>query len=349
MKRLERPADGGDRRKTRNRSLKLGEIYRPVGETLHPPISYEIFPPKSGNYDNLIEELRTLKEFNPAANAISSPAPAANALCEDPALYGSSPCLQAGAISSPAPALISITYGAGGGNRSSTLELAKRIQSELELNLMQHFTCVCSTRGFIENYLKEIESLGVKNILALKGDLPKDFTDAPDALAAQDFAYANELVEFIASNSSLEIAVAGYPEKHPAALTLEDDIANLKRKIDAGGSAIFTQLFFENDNFYKYCELLVAKGIQKPVIAGILPVSNFSQLSKMASMCGVILPVKMVARFEKFKDNEADTIKAGIEFATQQCQKLTEFGVSGLHFYTLNRAEPTRTIIQNLS
>ncbi len=289
-----------------NRS-RLSEIYKPLGETKTPPISYEIFPPKSGNYDNLIKELGALKDFNPA--------------------------------------LISITYGAGGTNRESTLELTRQIQNELDLNLMQHFTCVCSTREFIEHYLKEIESLGVKNILALKGDPPKDY---PEPIK-QDFSYANELVEFIKQKSALEISVAGYPEKHPAAPTLAEDILNLKRKINAGGAAIFTQLFFENDNFYKYCELITAQGVKTPVIAGILPVSNFSQLSKMASMCGVLLPRPMVEKFEKYKDSEADTTKLGIEFATLQCQKLIEFGVSGLHFYTLNRAYPTSEIIKNLS
>lgn len=291
--------------------MRLSEIYKPFWEgdkTDKVPISYEIFPPKSKNYDALIEQLRFLKEFNPA--------------------------------------LISITYGAGGTNRESTLELARKIKTELELNLMQHFTCVCSTREFIENYLKEIESLDIKNILALKGDPPKDCSEAEVAL--QDFSYANELVEFIKQKSALEIAVAGYPEKHPAAPTLVEDISNLKRKINAGGTAIFTQLFFENDNFYKYCELLSANKINIPVIAGILPVSNFSQLEKMACMCGTTLPRTMVEKFEKYKDNEADTIKMGVEFAILQCQKLIEFGVSGLHFYTLNRAHPTKEIIQNL-
>ena len=287
--------------------MKLSEIYKPTGEAKNVPISYEIFPPKTGNYDNLIKEMGILKEFNPA--------------------------------------FISITYGAGGTNRESTLELAQRIQNKLELNLMQHFTCVCSTREFITNYLKEIENLGIQNILALKGDPPKDCEEP----IVQDFSYAYELVEFIKQKSTLEIAVAGYPEKHPAALSPDDDITNLKRKVDSGAVAIFTQLFFENENFYKYCELLLAKGIKTPVIAGILPVSNFSQLSKMASMCGVFLPRQMIERFEKYKDSEADTVKMGIEFATLQCEKLIEFEVSGLHFYTLNHAYPTNEIIKNLS
>lgn len=294
--------------------MRLSEIYKPVGEKkTKTPISYEIFPPKAVDenaekqkIETLLKELKILKEFNPA--------------------------------------LISITYGAGGTNRGSTIELARKINTELELNIMQHFTCVCSTKNFIENYLKEIESLDIKNILALKGDPPKDCVTVE-----QDFSYANELVEFISQNFALDIAVAGYPEKHPAALTLQDDIKNLKQKITVGGCAIFTQLFFENDNFYRYCELLNEQDIKVPVVAGILPVSNFSQLGKMAQMCGVVLPSKMVERFEKFQNSEEDTTKMGIEFALNQCEKLIEFGVSGLHFYTLNRAHPTKEIIRCLS
>lgn len=273
------------------------------------PISFEIFPPKGENKQEKIEalifEMEKLKEHNPS--------------------------------------LISITYGAGGGNRECTIDIAKKIKDKLEINPMQHFTCICSSREYIRNYLKEIEALGIENILALKGDEPRN-----NEVCYQDFKYANELVDFIRQNSNLEIGVAGYPEKHPESLTLDDDIRNLKRKIQSGGSAIFTQLFFDNEKFYSYCDKIRAIGIDVPVIAGILPVTAFSQLSRMGDMCGVKLPRVMVEKFEKFKNNEDDTIKMGIEFATIQCQKLMEFGVSGLHFYTLNKAHSTNCVIQNL-
>lgn len=290
--------------------MKLSEIYTESAATT--PISYEIFPPKAKDesekcikINGLIEQLRELKHFKPS--------------------------------------LISITYGAGGTNQESTIELAKKIKDELEISPMQHFTCVCSSKNFIENYLKEIESLGIENILALRGDKPQN-----NLVCYQDFKYANELVGFIKDKSNLEIAVAGYPEKHPDAINLDCDIQNLKQKINAGGQAIFTQLFFDNENFYRYCECLKNNGINTPVIAGILPISSFSQLGKMAQMCAVKLPKNMTEKFEKFQNNEDDVIKLGIEIATIQCQKLIEFGVSGLHFYTLNKAHSTKKVIQNL-
>lgn len=302
--------------------MKLGEIYSKTNVSKKIPISYEIFPPKVKpglneaqatadkvqKIEALIEQLRQLKCFDPA--------------------------------------LISITYGAGGTNQESTISLAKKILNELEITPMQHFTCICSSKDFIKNYLNEIETFGIKNILALKGDMPQ--TDGNKTVCYQDFKYANELVDFINQNSDLEIAVAGYPEKHPTAESLDVDIKNLKCKIDAGGVAIFTQLFFDNENFYSYCDKVYSSGIKKPIIPGILPVTSFSQLERMSSMCAVKLPNTVVAKFEKFQNNEQDTIKMGVEFATLQCQKLMEFGVSGLHFYTLNKAHSTREIIQNL-
>lgn len=287
--------------------MKLSEIY--TKKTKKPPISFEIFPPKGKNSEEkiqtLINEMAKLKEFNPA--------------------------------------LISITYGAGGANRECTIDIAKKVKGELEINPMQHFTCICSSKNYIGNYLNEIEAIGIENILALKGDEPKD-----NSVCYQDFKFANELVEFIKKNSNLEIAVAGYPEKHQTAPSLDDDIKHLKKKIEVGGGTIFTQLFFDNEKFYSYCNKLHAFKIETPVVAGILPVTSFGQLNKMVEMCNVKLPKNMLEKFEKFKNNEEDFIKMGVEFATIQCEKLIEFGISGIHFYTLNKAHSTKKVIQNL-
>lgn len=272
-------------------------------------ISYEIFPPKndtsSSKTKQLLEELNKLKQFKPS--------------------------------------LISVTYGAGGSNREKSLDIVKLLLKNFETIIMPHFTCICSSKDYINNYLKEIQSLNITNILALRGDEPQDIN-----VCYKDFTYAWQLVDFIHNQSDLNIAVAGYPEGHPRAKNLACDIENLKKKIDMGGNIIFTQLFFDNDFYYKFCELCAKENINVPIIPGVLPITNFSQLERMTSMCGATLPKGLIEHFEKYKDSEEDIQKAGIEYATNQCRKLIEFGVGGLHFYTLNKSHSTSEVLKNI-
>ncbi len=235
------------------------------------------------------------------------------------------------------PALISITYGANGGTKDLSFEL---IQSfiDLELNVMPHFTCVGSTRELVEHYITQIENLGIENILALRGDQVEEISN-------NDFKYANELVEFIHSKTTLSIGVAGYPEGHIESPDIKSDIENLKKKIDAGASAIFTQLFFDNDKFYSYVELLRNSGITLPVIPGIMPIRAVNQIEKMTQMARVTVPQKLLYQLEKFPD---DTKKIGTEFAIHQCQDLIDNEVSGLHFFTLNHAGQVSEILDNI-
>jgi len=272
-------------------------------------ISYEVFPPKGDGSEKkintLIGEMDKLKKFSPER--------------------------------------ISVTYGAGGSNSKNSLEIARRIKNELDIKAMPHFTCMCSSKQFIEGYIKEIEKEGFSEILALRGDKPKDI----DA-CYNDFKYANELVEFLKEKTDLNISVAGYPEKHQDAKDIYTDIENLKRKVDAGAKTIYTQLFFDNTSFYKYMQLVRDAGVEIPVIPGILPITSFSGLMRMVDMCGVVVPKSLIERFEKYKDREKDIIELGIEFATFQCQELMDSGVSGIHFYTLNKAHSTSEILTNL-
>lgn len=285
--------------------MKLSEIYN----SNKTKISFEIFPPKGENQKEKLEELKAelkkLKEANPA--------------------------------------LISITYGACGANRNSTIEIAKMIKEEIGAIPMQHLTCVCSSYQFIQDYLKEIEDLGLKNVLALRGDEPKDNT-----VCHRDFNFAYELVEYIKKYSALEIAVAGYPEKHPLAKNLEDDIKSLKAKVDAGAACIFNQMCFDNDNFLSYRDKCEAMGVSKPQIAGIIPITNYKQIKRITEMCEAQMPKKLVENLEKYKNNPEDIIKYGIDFASEQCANLIEEGVSGLHFYTLNKASSTVKILKNI-
>lgn len=237
------------------------------------------------------------------------------------------------------PVLISLTYGANGGANRFSIEDMKSIR-DLEFNLMPHFTCVSSLKNEVEEHITAVENLGIENILALRGDIP-DYIKREEL----DFEYANELVEFIKEKTTLSIGVAGYPQTHPESKNAHDDIKNLKRKIDAGASAIFTQLFFDNDKYYHYVESVRKAGIEVPVIPGIMPIRSLSQVEKMISMTKVTFPKKLREKLEKYPD---DAKKIGAEFCINQCQDLIEFGVPGLHYFILNHSDQISEILENI-
>ena len=237
------------------------------------------------------------------------------------------------------PAFISLTYGAGG-NENKSFSLLKNIKNT-GINVMPHFTCITSTKENIEKDIKKLSKLGVENILALRGDIPQD-----KSLMKHDFHYANELVSFIKEKTNLSAGVAGYPEGHIESPDLKTDIENLKRKVDAGADAIFTQLFFENGFFFDYVNRVRDAGIMVPVIAGIMPVISEKQVNKMTSMANISVPKKLKEALEKYHDNAL--LDFGIEFATEQCTELIKENVKGLHFYTLNKAYSTNKILDNI-
>ena len=237
------------------------------------------------------------------------------------------------------PVLVSLTYGASGGLNRFSYEDLKSIR-DLEFNLMPHFTCVSMLKDEIEKHIVAVENLGIENILALRGDIP-DYIN-PEEL---DFSHADELVEFIQAKTTLSIGVAGYPEGHIESKNLKDDIKYLKKKVEKGASAIFTQLFFENDKLYRYIESIKNAGVNCPVIAGIMPVRNLKQIKKMTSMARVSVPKKFIEKLEKFPN---DSKQIGTEFATEQCQNLIENGVTSLHFFTLNHSDQTSKILDNI-
>jgi len=274
-----------------------------------PIISFEIFPPKNdedgSKLEKLLNHLGILKNYNPA--------------------------------------FISLTYGAGGTTQNSSLNIIKRIQKELELTVMPHFTCVNNSKEQVKHYLDEIQTIGIKNILALRGDIPEGVEQENF-----DFHYANELVDFINSQTNLSIGVAGYPEGHVECCDLTIDLKNLKRKVDSGADAIFTQLFFDNDKFFKFVDLVKELKIDVPIIPGILPIRSYSQLERMLTMARVTVPKRLMDKLEKYKDNPDDIKKIGVEFSSYQCQELIKNGVTGLHFYTLNTSSSVSQILDNL-
>lgn len=268
--------------------------------------SFEVFPPKNANTESLFAELAKMNEQKPA--------------------------------------LISVTYGAGGSNRNLSLEIVKELKNHLKQPVMPHFTCVCSSKKYIEKYIEEIENLGITNILALRGDEPQDID-----ICYRDFKSALDLIEYLKKHSELEFAVATYPEKHPKAKTFDDDIDVLYKKQNLGAKVAYTQVFFDNECFYKFYDLCRKKGIKIPIIPGIMPITSFNQLKRIVELSGTKINSKVLAYFEKYKDSKEDTIKAGVEFASLQCEKLIDFGAKGMHFYTLNKAQSSVEVIKNIT
>lgn len=276
--------------------MKLREIYNTDKTT----ISFEVFPPKE-NSEKLLEEIKVLKEHNPA--------------------------------------FISLTYGAGG-NENKSFELLKQIK-DTGINVMPHFTCITTTKENIEKNINKLINLGIENILALRGDIPEN-----KELQKHDFYHASDLVEFIKHKTNLSIGVAGYPEGHIESPDLDTDINYLKAKVDKGADAIFTQLFFDNNNFYKFIDKTEKAGINIPIIPGIMPIISEKQVEKMVKLANITVPKNVQENISKLKDK--DLIEFGIEYATSQCEDLIKNGIKGLHFYTLNKSYSTNQILNNI-
>lgn len=237
------------------------------------------------------------------------------------------------------PAFISLTYGAGG-NENKSFELLKQIK-DTGINVMPHFTCISTTKENIEKNINKLIDLKIENILALRGDISEN-----KELQKHDFNYASDLVEFIKHKTNLSIGVAGYPEGHIESPDLDTDINYLKAKVDKGADAIFTQLFFDNNNFYKFIDKIEKAGINIPIIPGIMPIISKKQVEKMVKLANITVPPNVQENISKLKDK--DLIEFGIEYATSQCEELIKNGIKGLHFYTLNKSYSTNEILNNI-
>ncbi|MEM7313627.1 MAG: methylenetetrahydrofolate reductase [NAD(P)H] [Planctomycetota bacterium] len=245
-----------------------------------------------------------------------------------------------------APSFFTCTYGAGGSTQSKTLEIVEAVKKAHNIPVASHLTCVGATVDELRAYLNEARQRGVEYIVALRGDPPK----GEESFTATEggFSYANELVELIRSEfSDFGIAVAGYPEKHQEAPSLEVDLQNLKRKVDAGADIVVTQLFYCNEDFFKFREQYEQAGITAPLIPGILPVTNLSQIQRITSLCAAKLPQDFVDELGK-KDDADWQIEVGIQQATDQVRELIDAGIPGLHFYVLNKSAATSRVLENL-
>lgn len=251
-------------------------------------------------------------------------------------------------LAAAGPDFMTCTYGAGGGSRDKTLDIVQYIQEKTGIPGVAHLTCVLHTREEIKGILEEIRSRGIRNILALRGDPPKDnpgWTPGPE-----NFQYSCELVSCIREKfgNDAGIAVAGFPEGHVLCPDRDQDARYLKTKIDAGADAIITQLFFDNQDYFDYVKRLRGLGIKNRIIPGVLPVTDYHGLLRFSVLCGATITDEVKKIFEPIAEDKDETLKTGERFALRQCQELLDGGAPGIHFYCLNKYEPVASLLKAL-
>ena len=243
------------------------------------------------------------------------------------------------------PDYITCTYGAGGSTQTKTLDIVDRVRREFSVATSSHLTCVGATAEQLRRYLSDAQSRGVNNMGALRGDPPKGETTF--RAVEGGLKYAGELVRLIREVfPEFGIAVAGYPEKHQEAVDFESDLAHLARKVDAGADVVITQLFYHNDDFFRFRERCRAHGVGVPIVPGILPVTNLAQIKRITSLCGAKLPSDFIAALEACGDSAERQFEVGVEFGVRQVQELVAAGIPGLHFYVLNKSSATSRVLQ---
>lgn len=249
------------------------------------------------------------------------------------------------AIATLKPSFISVTYGAGGGTSQNTVKIASHIQNELGVDSIAHLTCVSSTKEEVKRQIQELKENGIQNILALRGDIPKDSAFP----IPNQYKYAYELIEDIKAQGDFCIGAACYPEGHVESEHKEDDISHLKQKVDCGVDFLTTQMFFDNSVFYNFLYRIREKGITVPVIPGIMPVTNGKQIARSCQLSGAVLPSRFRAIVDRFGENPKAMQQAGIAYATDQIIDLIANGIQNIHVYSMNKPEVASAIMANLS
>ena len=279
-------------------------------EGSQPCFSFEFFPPKTDDGVNaLLETARTLRALEPG--------------------------------------FVSVTYGAGGSTRARTIDVAKRMKRELDLEVMAHVTCVGHTRDELRAVFDEIADSGIENVLALRGDPPR----GSDAFVPTEggFRYASELIEMLRAEFQFSVGAAAYPETHPEAVSAEDDLRNTQRKVAAGARFLITQLFFDNDRYFRFVERARSAGIDVPITPGIMPITNYEQIARMTKMCGATVPAPLLLELERRVGDAQAVTDLGVAYCALQCADLLARGAPGIHFYTLNRSTATRAVVSALA
>ena len=288
---------------------------RELLSTGRPSFSFEFFPPKTDEgLESLRESIRALRDLDPT--------------------------------------FVSVTYGAGGSTRDRTIELVSEIQRHYGVTAMAHLTCVGAGREEISQVLDRLRQAHVTNVLALRGDPPKGeeaFTAPEDG-----FAYASELTAFVKERGEFCVGGACYPEGHVECVgatggrDLDRDLANLLKKTENGAEFLISQLFFDNNAYFDFVARARRAGIGIPIIPGIMPITNVDQIKRFTTMCGTSLPATLIREMEKFRDDRNAVLSQGVAYATAQCFDLLQRGAPGIHFYTLNKSNATRTILTAL-
>lgn len=273
-------------------------------------ISFEIFPPK--NQDGNIESIyKTIDE-----------------------------------LSILKPDFISVTYGAGGSSKGKTVEIASKIKNDYNIEAVAHLSCMTSTKEEISNICKELKENNIENILSLRGDYPND----PNFVKSEnpDFNYASDLNEYISKEFEGDFCLSGacYPEVHQEADSFEADLINLKKKVDAGATYLVTQIFFDNQYYYRLVKEARRIGITVPIIAGIMPVTSAKGLINTAKMCSTSVPYELSTMVERFRGNQKAIKEIGVNFATNQIIDLITNGVDGIHIYTMNKPSIAKSIFE---
>ena len=292
--------------------VKLRDIYAREGLVL----SIEFFPPKTDEgVDKLFGEVQALKRLEPA--------------------------------------FCSVTYGAGGSTEGRTLEIVKRLKRREQLEVMCHLTVVNKSQKHVTALLGDLWGNDIENIIALAGD-PPDGDEAGWRPHPDGFHHSEELVAAAIRGESgwagwFSVAVAGFPEIHPRAKDRDSDLMYLKRKVDIGADVVITQLFFDNEDYYRYVDDVRALGIKVPIVPGMLPIQSSAQCRRFAKLCGAKIPPRLDELLDRVADDSAAAVEMGIAYTTEQCRALLDYGVPGFHFYSLNRSHSVVAIHENLS
>lgn len=248
-------------------------------------------------------------------------------------------------LSPLSPEYISVTYGAGGTTQEKTLETVIHIQKNTRFDAVPHLTCIGASKESIRALLKTYQDLGIKRIVALRGDMPSGMMDPGE------FKYAADLVAFIRQETGHQftLEVAAYPETHPQARNCDQGIKHFKHKVEQGADAAITQYFFNADSYFYFIDACEKAGIDLPIVPGIMPITNYEQLIRFSAMCGAEVPRWLKCRLESFDEDTASLRAFGQEYVTRLCQRLLDNGAPGLHFYSMNKTQPTLDIVRNLN
>jgi methylenetetrahydrofolate reductase (NADPH) len=241
------------------------------------------------------------------------------------------------------PSFVSVTFGAGGSTREGSFQTASEIIKTTALDVTPHLSCIGSTEAQITAQLETYRAVGVRQVVALRGDVPVNEPGLPRA-----FGYASELVAFIKRSFQFRISVACYPEFHPEAASPQADVDNFMRKVHAGADEGITQYFYSNDAYYRFMEWVGRLGAEIPVVPGLMPLTDFAQVARFSQFCGADIPMWIRKRMAQLEGDAAGQAELGIELATRQAEDLLRNGAPGLHMYTLNQADPTMRVFENL-